>query len=288
MAATAAPRQSEFSVAVRGSGVRDFDLPLPPQPMPLIRHGRLRKCWRYVGYYSPQLMLCVGDARIGPVPQRWWAIAEPGAGLLERTSVGRGGIEVEASRVRVRSGRVSIDMELEESDGVEVLSPAGSRGNYIWTRKQAQVPVRGSVQIGDRHHSLDGGAFIDDSAGYHDRHTNWRWSAGNGTTTDGHGVAWNLVDGLHDGAEASERTLWVDGDPQPLGPVSFLTGLSGIRFDDGASLSFGEWSSREERTNLLLLRSDYRQPFGVFSGSLPGGLELAEGHGVMEQHDVHW
>ena len=40
--------------------------------------------------------------------------------------------------------------------------------------------------------------------------------------------------------------------------------------------------------NLLLLRSDYRQPFGVFSGTLPGGLELAEGYGVMEQHDVHW
>ena len=233
-------------------------------------------------------MLCVGDARIGPVPQRWWAIAEPG-GRPARAHVDRPRWGRDRGVACARPlGRVSIDLELEESGGVEVLSPAGDRGNYIWTRKQAQVPVRGSVRIGDRRHSLDGGAFIDDSAGYHDRHTSWRWSAGNGSTTDGHEVAWNLVDGLHDGVPASERTLWVDGDPRELGPVTFPAGLSGVCFDDGASLSFGEWSSRQQRMNLLLLRSDYRQPFGVFSGTLPGGIELAQGYGVMEQHDVHW
>jgi hypothetical protein len=269
--------------------VRELGLALPPAPMPLLRHGRLRKRWRYVGYYSPQLMLCVGDARIGPLPQRWWAIAEPGAGLLERTSIGRGGVRIDGSTVRVRSGHVSIDMELEESEGVEVVTPAGSRGDFIWTRKQAQVPVRGSVRIGDRSHALDARAFIDDSAGYHDRNTSWRWSAGNGRTSDGRAVAWNLVAGLHDRAQASERTLWVDGEPHPLGPVGFPgPGLSGISFDDGGALSFSEWSSRKERVNMLLLRSDYRQPFGVFAGTLPGGLELAEGYGVMEQHDVLW
>ena len=267
--------------------MRDLGLALPPGPMPLLRRGRLRKRWRYVGYYSGA-MLCVGDARIGPVPQRWWAIAVPGADLLDRTSIARGGVEIEGSRVRVRSGRVSIDLELEESGGVEVLSPTGDRGNYIWTRKQAQVPVRGSIQIGDRRHSVEGRAFIDDSAGYHDRHTSWRWSAGNGRTTDGREVAWNLVSGLHDGAQASERTLWVDGEPYPVGAVSFAADLSGVSFDDGSALSFSEWSSREERMNLLLMRSDYRQPFGVFGGTLPGGLELAEGYGVMERHDVVW
>jgi hypothetical protein len=36
------------------------------------------------------------------------------------------------------------------------------------------------------------------------------------------------------------------------------------------------------------MRSDYRQPFGSFSGELPGGLELESGYGVMEWHDVRW
>ena len=55
-----------------------------------------------------------------------------------------------------------------------------------------------------------------------------------------------------------------------------------------AALSFDEWSSREHSTNALIMRSRYRQPFGTFSGTLPGGIELAAGYGVMEDHDVHW
>jgi hypothetical protein len=36
------------------------------------------------------------------------------------------------------------------------------------------------------------------------------------------------------------------------------------------------------------VRSSYRQPFGTFTGRLPGGIELDDGFGVMEQHDVRW
>ena len=44
-----------------------------------------------------------------------------------------------------------------------------------------------------------------------------------------------------------------------------------------AACDFSAWSERVNRTNLLLFRNDYRQPFGTFSGELPGGLRLAEG-----------
>jgi hypothetical protein len=53
-------------------------------------------------------------------------------------------------------------------------------------------------------------------------------------------------------------------------------------------LRFSEWSAREDHTNRLLIRSDYRQPFGSFGGQLPGGLALDSGYGVMEWHDVRW
>jgi len=39
---------------------------------------------------------------------------------------------------------------------------------------------------------------------------------------------------------------------------------------------------------MLVMRSRYRQPFGTFRGTLPGGIELAQGYGVMEEHDVRW
>ena len=48
---------------------------------------------------------------------------------------------------------------------------------------------------------------------------------------------------------------------------------------------------RERHENLLLVRSDYRQPFGTFAGALPspgGPLALAEGWGVMERHSARW
>jgi hypothetical protein len=36
------------------------------------------------------------------------------------------------------------------------------------------------------------------------------------------------------------------------------------------------------------VRSSYRQPFGTFSGVMPGGVRVAEGYGVMEYHDARW
>ena len=140
---------------------------------------------------------------------------------------------------------------------------------------------------GDRR-DIDGIAFIDESAGYHPRHTAWKWSAGNGTTRDGRAVAWNLVTGVHDSpTRASGRCGWT-GEPHEIGPVTFAPELSSVTFAEGGGLDFTEWSAREEKRNLLLMRSDYRQPFGTFAGTLPGGLELAEGYGVMEHHDVLW
>ena len=276
-----------MDLPVRGDAVRTLGLRVPPARMPLFRGTRPRKRWRYVGYYGPEVMLCAADARIGPVPQRWWAVATPDGKLHERTTIGRGGVSVERGAVDVQSDGVRIHLTLQESGGVETASPTGA-GHWIWTRKQAEVPARGFAEVDGRRHEIDGVAFIDESAGYHDRHTAWKWSAGNGLTSDGRAVSWNLVAGVHDAPTQSERTVWVDGEPAEVGPVAFAPDLSQVTFAEGGSLEFTEWAAREEDKNLLLMRSRYRQPFGTFTGMLPGGIELAQGYGVMEAHDVHW
>jgi hypothetical protein len=129
---------------------------------------------------------------------------------------------------------------------------------------------------------------VDETAGYHERRTAWRWSAGVGQTEDGKDVGWNLVAGVADAPAESERTVWVNGEPAECAPVAFADDLSSVDFSEGGGLLFEEWSARENRTNMLLIRSYYRQPFGTFSGELPGGVRLAEGYGVMEEHDVRW
>jgi hypothetical protein len=253
--------------------------------MPLLRGGRPLKRWTWVGAFGSDAMLCAAVARIGPVTTSWWAVWDPG-GLRERTL--RRALDVSATRVRVPGV-----MSLEVGGGaeVEVVSPHGSQ--YAWTRKRA-VTVRGTV-LG---RPFESGGLVDESAGYHARHTAWRWSAGVGAAASGEPVAWNLVDGLHDGSP-SERTVWLSGEPHEVGPVAFggpadpadpagPSGLSGVAFEDGAHLRFTALATRARRENLLIASSDYEQPFGTFAGELPVAGALREGFGVMERHDVRW
>jgi hypothetical protein len=257
-------------------------LALPPGPMP--SHQRLRplKAWRYVGVYAPELMICIGAVRIGPARQAFWALWDRGRGALhERTTLGRGSVRLERGRARVSEGPVSIDLALEETGGVECVCPSAE--SYAWTRKQGGVRALGTVTVDGVRRSIDARAVIDDTAGYYERHTSWRWSAGVGTATDGRELAWNLVSGVNDPPLHSERTIWIAGVPREVETVRFAEDLSGV-----GQLSFSAEAVRESHENLLLLRSSYRQPFGCYSGGLPGGIELAEGYGVMEEHDVWW
>jgi hypothetical protein len=260
-----------------------FDaLPLPPRPMPARDRLRPLKAWRYVGVYGSELMLCVGNVRIGPARQSFWALWDrKNHGLHERTAIGRGKLRLSPGRVRLADGEVSLDLALEETAGIETVCGSGS--SYAWTRKQGGVHARGRVQIAGRERALDAYAVIDDTAGYYERHTRWRWSAGVGLATDGRALAWNLVSGVNDPGRGSERTVWVDGRPAETGPSAFgedLRSVDGLRFTPEAI--------RERSDNLLLIRSSYRQPFGTFSGAVLGHVELAEGYGVMEEHDAWW
>jgi hypothetical protein len=263
--------------------VRELGLPLPPARAPLMRGSRPLKRWCWVGVFAPELMVCAGDAHIGPFTRRWWALALPDGGLRGRTTAARGGVAVSPERLSVDAPGARIELALEPAAGVEVASPAGEA--WIWTRKRGGVRAAGTVELDGLTRNLHAHAVVDESAGYHPRHTSWRWSAGVGRGEGGERVAWNLVTGVHDDPRASERTVWVDGEPHEVPPVEFaddLSSVGGLSFDE-------EWCAREERTNRLIFRSDYRQPFGTFSGVLPGGgPRLSEGYGVMERHDVRW
>jgi uncharacterized protein DUF2804 len=254
-----------------GSG-RPADLPLPPGRMPLLRGGRPLKRWRWVGAFSAEAMLCAARASIGGVPVTWWAVWD-GRRLHERTQRRPGAVRMTPGRVRT----AALDLGFEEGAGVEVVSPHGAQ--HIWTRKQGGIPMRGTV-LG---RPFEGYGFVDDSAGYHARRTAWRWSAGVGVAESGARVAWNLVDGVHDGPDASERTVWLDGTPHGVAPLPFAAALSGV-----GDLRCEAVAVRSRRDRLLLFASDYEQPFGRFTGSLPLAGPLREGWGVMERHDVRW
>jgi hypothetical protein len=87
---------------------------------------------------------------------------------------------------------------------------------------------------------------------------------------------------VHDGLQASERTVWVDGTPHEVEPLPFADDLSAV-----GDLRCEPVAVRSHRERLLLLSSEYEMPFGRFSGSLPHAGPL-HGWGVMERHRVRW
>jgi hypothetical protein len=242
------------------------------------------KAWRYVGVFAPELMICLATVRIGPARQSFWAVWDRAAGALrERTRMGaRSGVRLELGRARLSDAGVRLDLVLDEVAGIETV--CASADAYGWTRKQGGIGARGTVWIDGRPRAFEGRAIVDDTAAYYQRHTEWQWSAGVGTARDGRPVAWNLVQGVNDPPQDSERTVWVDGQASEAPAVRFASDLSAV-----GELNFAAEATRERRENRLLVRSTYRQPFGTFSGVLPGvDIELAEGLGVMEAHDVWW
>jgi hypothetical protein len=188
--------------------------------------------------------------------------------------------------VVVRDDDVEVDLRLDPA-GEPVATTSAHRGAPIWTRK-APVRAVGTVRIGGRARPVDAPGLEDHSAGWHARHTAWRWAAGAGADEAGRALVWNLVDGIHDAPSGSERRVWVDGVPREVGPVAFDRLLAGVAFAEGGALAFRAEAVRARRDELLLVASDYEAPLGTFSGRLPGGLELARGLGVMERHRARW
>jgi uncharacterized protein DUF2804 len=264
-----------------------------------------------VGAYCDELLLCAARVQVGRLGQTFWAICDrEGRQMWERTRlrfpgargeawtetreggegivdyVPDGGSVMRIEAARTKAGEVRAFLRLNGGRWVESICPTGE-GEYVWTRKRADVAIECDVRVGGRRWRVQARGVEDESAGYHPRHTVWSWSAGVGIATDGRSVGWNLVSGINDPPERSERAIWMDGEPSEPGPVGF-EGLEAIAFDDGSRLEFNGECERRRRENRLLVRYTYRQPFGTFSGTLPGGLALGHGIGVMEHHDAHW
>jgi hypothetical protein len=278
--------------------------------MPLRRGGHWRKRWRYVAAFGDDVLVCAARINVGPLGQTFWAIWDrtesrlwentktlmPGArgevwtepldgdGLVQHAPDEGSVLRIEARDPE--AGEIRSFLRCGAGRWVEAICPT-DEGQYVWTRKRAGVPVECDIRIGEQRLKSEALGVEDESAGYHPHHTVWSWSAGVGETTDGRAIGWNLVSGINDPPERSERAIWIDGEATEPGPVSF-EGLEAITFDDDSRLEFAGECERDREESRLGIRYSYQQPLGVFSGTLPGGIELSRGLGVMEHHDAHW
>lgn len=255
--------------------------------MALLDGGQLRKRWRYVAVFGEEVMLCAARAQVGPFAQSFWVLRDRGSGRQwGHVSLRPGSREVafEGRRLELDADGMRARLELGGAAPIEARCASGR--SWAWTRKRAGLPIEGTVEVPGRRWRIDGRGVEDESAGYHRRHTSWRWSAGVGRSTDGRDLAWNLVEGINDPPRGSERAIWVDGAPREPAPVAFSQ-LAAIDLGDGGRLEFAPESDHARDENYLVVRSRYRHRFGTFSGTL-AGHQLGEGLGVMEEHDALW
>ena len=231
--------------------------------------------------------------RVADDPHAEGELARFSFGKTELTFT-RAGHELEA-RVRF-GGDFELEVTLDESQGPRALTAIASLGEGLWnaTEKRVLLPTRGRGKVGSRALSFEAArGGYDYTHGLLPRHTEWRWAFAQGKTTTGEPIGFNLVQGFVGGAECAGFTA---DDVAPLAEPMFA-------FDRDApekpwrlksadlDLTFEVGGVHAQYTNLLLVKSRFIQPVGVYSGTVRiGGRthEVARLPGVVEDQDVLW
>ena len=289
----------------RGPGPREARAAAAAGRVPLRRNGSWRKRWRYLGAFSDELLLCAARVQVGPVGQTFWAIWErerrraarahaddrPGARPRRGLDPGARGRATRAgSTGRPRAaGRWSGSRprRARDAERVRAFLHAGRgrlgggdlphrRGRQLRLDAQARGP--GRVRRADRR-------APDPRRGARDRGRVLRLSPpshGLGLVGGGrrdHATAAPSAGTWSPGStipqQGSERAIWVDGVAAPSRRRR-ASRASRRSSSTAARLEFTAEAERRKEQGSPFAYS-YRQPFGTFTGTLPGGLELASG-----------
>lgn len=173
-----------------------------------------------------------------------------------------------------------------------------------YTHKAAGLPARGSLRLGERDIVLvDALATLDWTRSLARRHTHWKWASFAGRASDGRPVGLNVSAEVYDRPEgvSHENALFLDGITHSLGGVRFELPRdpeSGVwrivgREPSELELEFQPLGARKQKLDLLLLRSDFVQPYGTFKGrirpeALAAPVSVDGVFGVVENHDALW
>ncbi|MEZ8961862.1 DUF2804 domain-containing protein [Vibrio cyclitrophicus] len=203
-------------------------------------------------------------------------------------------------QVHLNTKLIKADIALKpeaESLPMAMCSPTGYSG-WTYTQKHNAVRIIGDIQIkGTSLNLTQALAGYDFSAGYMRRETSWRWASIN-TQSNGTDIGLNLAAGVNE-TGGCENVLWVNGTRHLLNPVQFTfsrqdTNLPWqITSQDGRiNLIFTPLNNRSEKLNLWLLKSNFRQFIGHFSGSIQdndGITHQLDGVlGLTEDHFARW
>ncbi|MCG9639995.1 DUF2804 domain-containing protein [Vibrio sp. Isolate34] len=193
-------------------------------------------------------------------------------------------------------GKICLEPE-SDSLPMAMCSPTGYSG-WTYTQKHNALKVTGSLEINQQPISLEQARTgYDFSAGYMRRETSWRWASINSLAGQ-KSIGLNLAAGVNE-TGTCENVLWVDGSRHLLNPVHFMFNRDDIdrpwtitSQDGRINLTFTPINQRSEKLNLWVLKSNFRQFIGRFSGSIQDndGIihQIENVLGLTEDHFARW
>ncbi len=268
--------------------------------------------------WSTLLPLSRGIAIAGNSVDGITRVERPGWGSIELGNDSRAGVRTIDVRLEGTLGRhnkppLRAQFEIwdwaQDPDPVVVVEQS-DRGRWLYTHKCYGLEASGVLRCGSIHSEVkqgEGHAGLDWNMGYRPYETWWNWAAAGGFAADGTRIGFNLTAhrpweagmGTSSQPDATDCGIWVAGRCIKLERVEFdyqpRAILQPWRIHDAdglVDLTFSPVGKRSDDVNLGVVVSRFKQPYGVFSGTLrtPEGDEkkLVDVFGVTEQHFAKW
>lgn len=193
--------------------------------------------------------------------------------------------------------KASLTIAKADQMPLALCAPTDYNG-WTYTEKSNALAVSGTLELQGKALDLTQAlAGYDFSAGFMRRQTSWRWASIN-AVVEGKAFGLNMAAGVNE-TGLCENALWLDGQIQHLSPASF----SFDRKDNTKPwqvsslccevlLEFTPLYCRQEKVNIGLLASNFRQYVGLYTGFvlLQNGskLQLNAVKGLAEDHYAKW
>lgn len=211
---------------------------------------------------------------------------------------------VKSLKVQV-PGKLGIEAQFDETAGqfqpMSLCTRIGRNG-WVYAHKAAALPARGHIECKGRLYDLEQSqayAHHDFSAGYMRRETFWNWACFSGESTAGQPIGLNVSCGVNE-TSYSENCYWLDGKLHSLGLCQFdydwdAPSRSDWRVsnhDGRLDMVFTPQGAHQEKLNLGLIASDFKQIFGHFTGRIIGDdgelIEVLALPGFVEDQYAKW
>jgi len=198
------------------------------------------------------------------------------------------------------SGTVVLHEDPARTQPLVALLPLGPN-RPMFTHKSA-CPASGVIEIGGERVEFTperNVGLLDYHKAYYPHNTFWKWATFGTIDATGELLGANLTHNvIEDDERFNENCIWHGNSVSLVGAARFDIPKDPmqpwrIKTTDGAvDLELIPQGMRRERLNLGLARSDYDQPYGLYSGTLVDSEgrkhTVADSFGVAEDHVAAW